>query len=297
MPAKGRVLVLCLSLATLFYLFATYVKKGVTSCSVERDRRNETARCSTGIALGTAPGLAFLHVPKCGGTSLWDFLSRQADAAHLRAYTLGRGKPNWLGLPQSERDATDVYGSNHINYHTLIKSWPGHAENATFVTQLRDPAERLASHYFFVRKNRNHHSYPFVANRTFAEFVRDVRDGYYLQFFLPPDRFHRLDGDGKELRQCCFDRSDLEEVKSLLRDKFAVVGSLEDTDGTLAALECRVPWIRPNEAHRLGHKMVTQHEMPPYDADDMARATRLDRELYDYAKELLRANLDDCGLA
>ena len=93
---------------------------GVTSCSVEKDRRNETARCSTGTSLGTASGLAFLHVPKCGGTSPWDFLSRQAAAEGLRAYTLGLGKPNWLELSQSERDATDVYGSNHINYHTLI---------------------------------------------------------------------------------------------------------------------------------------------------------------------------------
>ena len=236
--------------------------------------------------------LAFMHLPKCGGTSLWRLIHTQATKNGKHPFVLVPKGPHWMQISQEERDETDVFGSDHINYHTLLRSWPTRAGNAEFVTILRDPRQRLASHYFFVKKDPSHHTYPFVVNRTFAEFVRDISPGYYLQFFLPPGTFHHLEGPGGELRLCCFQQNNVEEVKALLRERFAVVGTLEQLNKTLEVLKCNVPWIDP--AASIGHLMQTEHAMPPFDEEDMIRATSMDQELYDAATQLLHEQYLEC---
>ena len=241
---------------------------------------------------GSPGALAFLHLPKCGGTSMWRLIHTQATKNGKHPFVLVPRGPHWMQISQEERNKTDVFGSDHINYHKLLQSWPTHAGEAKFVTILRDPRQRLASHYFFVKKDPNHHTYPFVVNRTFAEFVRDVSPGYYLQFFLPPATFHHLEGPGGELRPCCFEKKDVEEAKALLRERFTVVGTLDQLKKTLEVLKCNVSWIDP--AASIGHLMQTEHKMPPFDEEDMIRATSLDQDLYDAATQLLHEQHLEC---
>ena len=42
------------------------------------------------------------------------------------------------------------------------------------------------------------------------------------------------------------------------------------------------------------HLTQIEYEMPPFDEEDMVRATSLDQELYDYAQGLLQEQYFEC---
>jgi len=243
--------------------------------------------------------LGFIHIPKSGGTSLWEHIYTSAQRVGLRPYVRinHTEDPPWHMVNQSVREATDIFGSDHANYYQLLQSWPKGSLNETiFVTLFRHPVDRLVSHYYFVKRDTWHHSYPIIINHTFAEILEHVNDGYSLQFFVDPET---VDGgirnlDGFEFRPCCFNRTHLEAAKTLLRDRFSVVGVLEEIEKTRDVLECRVPWIKHQP---IGKKMATKHSRPDYDKEAMRRATELDVEFYNFAKELLHQSYRDCATA
>ena len=59
-------------------------------------------------------------------------------------------------------------------------------------------------------------------------------------------------------------------------------------------LECRVAWIDHDEI--MPHSMTTKHETPFYDQEALARATAMDTELYEFAKQLLREQYQECQM-
>ena len=265
-------------------------------------------------------GLSFIHVAKAGGTSLRAFFQSLAMECGYHAYI--DEFPLWREMSGEERAAVSVYGGvNHIGYFDLLGSWPGHSHRATksywwwpllrrgdsggksvaFFTQLRHPLDRAISDYFYAKGlGPIHHLHEETQKMNASQWVASTEDGGQLSYFVPP-----ADGD-KEQRRCCFDRADLEDAKQLLRNDFAAVGLVEEPTMTLAVLKCRVAWIRRaigrNTAlgqlqHLNESPLQTESAAsrdPSVDEAAIAEQFPLDWELYNFAKEMLQKQYDDC---
>lgn len=271
-------------------------------------------------------GLAFIHVTKAGGTSLRSYFRSLAEECGYKNHV--EEAPFWKDMSDDERAAVQVYGgANHLGFFDLLSSWPGHfypnpnakahwwqrklrasrgdtgdmTNNVAYFTQLRNPWERARSDYFYAKGlGPIHHLHEQTKQFTVDEWIQNTQDGGMLSYFVPP-----ADGE-TEQRSCCFDQTDLENAKQLLKNNFAVVGLVEDPGRTTAVLQCRVPWInqaiRRNSAlSQLDHlnespmqaESSASHATSVNEAD-IAKHFPLDWELYIFAKRLLNERHADC---
>lgn len=136
------------------------------------DRANTSAPSnqSVGEASGqgqTRPLHFFLHIPKCGGNTFSDFLSRHFPVAAI--YTAEKSTADWqehqrlkasLKNAENVRQLTqryaaairrhDLVAENHFTWRTLLEV--GTDRPVTGYTLLREPRERVASHYLHLRR-------------------------------------------------------------------------------------------------------------------------------------------------
>ena len=243
-------------------------------------------------------GLAFVHVPKCGGTSVREMIYGVAVSCRFINF-VHEGREKWKQLSEMRRVNTKVYGGvNHLSYYELDQTWPGtHMDTAAFFTQLRNPWERLNSHYHYAKLMGSLHKLgEETANTPFEEWSKTMYDGYMLSFFVD---HNFTEVGGHELRRCCFDQKDLENAKALLRTKF-IVGLVEEPQKTVDLLRCRVSWVhKAMEANPNLGKSVHVNKGYSYNISDIGDAAirqqfSLDFQLYEYGKELFEEQYNDC---
>lgn len=107
--------------------------------------------------------ILFFHVPKCGGTSLSHYFRLRFAASHFRL----REETSSLLVSPHQRSGEDWmlckrnlflyhaldgkhYVQGHVAYDPLV--FAPLRGRAAFVTLLRDPEERVISHYYFDRR-------------------------------------------------------------------------------------------------------------------------------------------------
>jgi hypothetical protein len=230
------------------------------------------------------PLIVFVHVPKTGGTTLLSILSRQQNG--FVGETFDEAEALIATLSDAERAQLD-YVAGHIPYglHESVGR-PG-----VYITMLREPVGRVVSHYWFVRNDPDHYLYPAIHEeglslREYAErgcrLSGEIENG---QVWMFSPRARRFD---------CADGASLEEAKTTLRDRFAVVGTTERFDESLVAIQ-----------HVLGLRgvMYVRENVGPgprgaLDADTrraIEESNALDRELCMYANDLLDAQIRRIG--
>lgn len=157
----------------------------------------------------------FLHVPKCGGTTLKAHLERHfvMDEQLVefsdwgRRYRKAQGRADFAQRPNEERARADILAGHQLAYgiHRLV---PGDRETRYF-TVLRDPAERCVSLYNF-RWSRGHAPDDF--DTWYEGWYRPEQSDYMVRFFaerlyggaLPTDPAQRLAIARQLLRRCWF---------------------------------------------------------------------------------------------
>lgn len=243
-------------------------------------------------------GLSFIHVPKCGGTSIREMIYGVAMSCRFINF-VHEGREKWKQISETRRVNAKVYGGlNHLSYYELAQTWPGtHMDTAAFFTQLRNPWERLNSHYHYAKSMGSLHALgEETENTPFEEWSKTMSDGYMLSFFV---EHNFTEVGGHELRRCCFNQKDLENAKALLRRKF-IVGLVEEPQKTIDLLRCRVSWVhKAMDANpRLG-KSVHVNKGYAYnisDAEDAAIRSQfpLDFQFYEYGIDLFDEQYNDC---
>src|SRR5207249_5331452 len=101
-----------------------------------------------------SPVIVFVHVPKTGGMTLHSILSRQLHGVFAESMDEVQAALN--ALDETELDRLELV-AGHVPYgvHEFLR------RPVTYVTLLREPVERVVSHYWFVRTEPGH--YPFQA--------------------------------------------------------------------------------------------------------------------------------------
>lgn len=218
--------------------------------------------------------LIFLHIPKAGGTTLHKILDRvYGNPINLRdkfGMVLGE---SLLNLTSDQRENLFmVKGHMHFGLHKYIAE-----EGVKYITFLRDPVERVVSHYFFVKRTSGHYLHKIVkdSNMTLLDYA--LSD---LTWELDNGQVRNLINGGETNIQCS--EKSLEEAKRNLKELFVTIGITEKFDESLILLKNDLKW---NE-YPCYKKSNVAKEKPEVSAEVLQKIGErndLDVKLYEWA--------------
>ena len=128
---------------------------------------------------GRAPApFLFVHIAKTGGTSLAAALRENSDVFFQHLWHR-KGKEVIEGLVKEATPSGKIrVVGGHLCWgiHRWWESFGSPLKEYTYVTVLRDPIQRVMSHYRY-HLNPQDPSHFLTENRTFLEWIRDIRFG------------------------------------------------------------------------------------------------------------------------
>ena len=178
--------------------------------------------------------ICFIHIPKCGGTSI-----RRAISSVYKPWPFRRATHVISAAEMAMREAEQLAGPRRnfvrtdlLNYHLALpapRCVMGHyrfsretieryKDEWNFITLIRNPVDRWYSHYFY---NKNTDSI-FNIDKELDEFVETDHALFLGSVYVSVVT-------GETQRKLIRSQEYIEEAVNILR-KFAVVGSLENLD-------------------------------------------------------------------
>jgi hypothetical protein len=231
-----------------------------------------------------APVVLFLHIPKAGGQTLGEYVYNQCRAPEARAgdglldagvayLNYGFIKEPELAVPEhvksllGRRDLRAVIGHFWFGLHEHV------ARPSLYVTLLRDPVERVVSLYYYAKLHETMSLEEFVRAPPFRE--------------VDNDQTRRIAGVNPPVGGCT--RATLDAARENLRRHFAVVGTTERMEETLALLNVKLGWSRdvvsyPRNVHAARPAPAS---LSPEAAEAVRARNELDYELWRFASELM----------
>jgi hypothetical protein len=238
--------------------------------------------------------IVFLHIPKTAGSTLNSIMERQYSRRQFyslyptRLYPDGNAKQ--FHSMSTEQRAQLRLLTGHVGYgfHCELPN------PVTYFTLLRDPIERVISFYYYVRRNAGHylHDYTLAQNLSLPQFVAsgstEVNDNLSVRM---------ISGHWKDIAYGQCTREMLEMAKQNLREYFAVVGLAERFDESLLLLKQAFGWRNVYYMrHNVTQDRPRQGELPVDTLNLIRQHNQLDGDLYDFARTLFEAQLNQSGL-
>ena len=254
--------------------------------------------------------LIFPHIPKTAGTTFLNILE-QIYPRPVQFHTFRGSRANRVGefldLPEAERARYElVCGHMNFGLHDYI---PG---PCTYVTFLRDPIQRVVSHFSWIKRNTEHFLHDDCRLMSLREFVEsrvttEIDNGQTRVMAgvanVPPI-LYPLDRSEAEVPFGACGRELLAQATNNL-DQMAVVGLVESFETSVALMSAALGWgclpDYPNlnvdpSSHSLNRDRPSHHSGAS-DPDSTDSATielirsvnLLDLELYRHAERRLAA--------
>jgi hypothetical protein len=213
--------------------------------------------------------LAFVHIPKTAGTTLHKLISQQFPRERIFIHHDTQGPPSAELAARIESQASQVImGHFSVGLHAFIPS-------LRYVTCLRDPVARLASHYRHALHDPTHYLHREAKSRTLAQYVSsglsgELSDGMTRMLAGVPDFHH---GEVNE--------ATLALAVSNLETLFHAVIPSERFDEGVLLLAADLGWKTPYYLRRkVGrHPAAAPHH--PETISAIEEHNRHDRQLYD----------------
>ena len=227
-----------------------------------------------GITTPTLPKpFIFLHIPKTGGTTLTSVVRANTPPEELVHLW---DRPRTSQLPAIRKKSV-VFGHLFFGLHRHFSS------ACTYVTVLRQPVDRVISHYFYHRRTPWDPFHSIARDHSLEEWSRSFIDAQNLQVQIV---------SGK---RGVATRDTLELAKKNLAG-FGVVGILERFDETLQLMKQRLGF------HELRYVILKAAPCRPEEYDVSASCHEaivehnlLDLELYAEAQHLFQRQLAACN--
>jgi len=235
----------------------------------------------------------FLHIPKSAGTTIYKILENQYSKAE--SYLLdGSRTPQAIlefkSLPTEKKNGIRLlYGHQTFGLHRQL---PG---KARYFTLLRDPIERIASHYYYVLRSRSHYLHDQVTRKklTLKEYVAS---GISKELNDAQVRFISGIGFHFGFAQCPADLLELAEI--ILDEFFVMTGLIEYFDETVLMLKKVLDWKAPFYfKHNVSDQRPGREMIDADTLETIRHYNRLDLDLYLHASRNFKARLDGMGLS
>ncbi len=244
-----------------------------------RDRQPYFMKAMT--TFNTAETLIFVHIPKAGGTTLNFILSRfypEDVTFRIDGSRAAESIAELQQLPEEKKDRIRcLKGHMPFGLHEYL---PGPAR---YITVLRHPVERVISHYYFVRRFKDHYMYDEVtsADMSLADYVQSG-----ISSELSNGQVRLLSGSisgctrGDE--PCT--KQDLGVARDNLENRMTA-GLAEEFDASLLLFRDLLGWDKPYYISRNVTRGRTRTpDIPKTTLEIIETANTLDMELYETAK-------------
>ena len=191
---------------------------------------------------------------------------------------------NLKALPAAERDQLQLI-KGHFPYgiHEHL------SQPFDYITMLRDPVERMVSHYYFVLRTPHHYLYETVTSKKIGlnEYVLGG-----LSEELDNGQVRLISGIGRRIPYGQCSRKWLEVAKENLERRFSFVGLAERFDETILLIARKFGWKDPYYIRQnVTENRPAVKDVPMHVIDAIKKVSALDLELYSFAQSIFRKTL------
>jgi len=220
--------------------------------------------------------LLFMHIPKCGGTTLRTILRSWFEPTE--AIAVSTESPQTITTFKQREDYDSIrliYG--HFKYSENIHDY---IPDSSYFTLVRDPIERAISTYFYVKQTPAHRLHEAAQNLSVEDFYEEC---------LRPARncmTNFISGVSYELDST---PESLHIAKEHIENKFLVVGTVEQFDQSILLLRRKLE--KPIPVYRRENLSQKDFDF----SDSLKSRIREDNEydyaLYDYVNQRLHEQI------
>jgi len=235
--------------------------------------------------------IVFVHIMKTAGTTLLSII-RHHHASGEESYKInynGSSKQvrRLKKVLKQQRDSLRlVHGHMDFSWSSLMPP------DARFITMLRDPVQRVISHYYHYRREEVSPIHPLAMRSSLLQWVRDCGIDE-----MDNGQTRRLAG-AMSLPCGQVSSKTLEQAKANLTSKFAVVGLTERFDESQILLHRAFDWpLFRFSARNIGSNRPQRIEVSEEVLKEIEICNRFDLELYRFAFELFEKNVNRIDMA
>ncbi|EGC32994.1 hypothetical protein DICPUDRAFT_81192 [Dictyostelium purpureum] len=237
----------------------------------------------------------FIHMPKTGGTSLLKVFRKNNRKINLYHNTQHPTYPELQNLPLRHT----LFGHFKFGLHKYFDEnketqlqlssdiVEPYLNPYSYLTMLRDPVDRVISHYYFLKESTGHPLHSEAANRTLIEWtaVSEASNNEFCRRMVGIDRNVETPVDFQEL---CIHR---------LKYTFKYIGIMERFDESIVLLSHKLGYtdlLFPNE--NVGKiKSHTKDTITPGERSIIERLNIADIRAYKIALEIFEKEIDIVG--
>ncbi|OIJ18540.1 hypothetical protein BKP45_19035 [Anaerobacillus alkalidiazotrophicus] len=219
--------------------------------------------------------LIHLHMPKTAGTTLKYIIGKNIDRnSNFHVYKADPERDAIL-KQLTKKNVACIQGHFPFGVHHYFSS------PSTYITMLREPAERIISEYYFIRSIRTHDQFEKVMNMSLEEY-HNQNEHMNLQTRLISGYL------GDQLTT-----AHLEQAKQHIENYFSVVGLTEMFDQSLYLMKKFFNWQTIDYRKQNITKNKPQiHQLPKKTIESIKENNQLDNELYHFSKLRLLKQLN-----
>lgn len=251
----------------------------------------------------------YLHVPKCGGTTLASAIEGMyPHGATFKISQVVREKlgKEWVDIPARERElyALKVLQSMPVAERERLRLITGHMvfglhsslpQGGRYFTMLRDPVKQVTSLYRYILDLPAH-----------PHKERIQRDGLSvgafaqscITFSADNTAVRRISGIGESIPYGQCNAEHLAQAKANLDEYFDVAGIVEKFDDSLMLMKSRLGWTRQPYyvCRNISTTKLSKGQIGEQDLERVREQNWVDIEFYRYVKDRLQAQIEAEGV-
>lgn len=233
----------------------------------------------------------FLHIPRTAGVTLDAILERQYKLDRFFSLYSPEDVDKFKKISPEDKQKIDLLNGHFMScgVHELLP------QPCTYITIMRNPIDRIISHYYFVRRSRSHYLHEEILSREMS-----LKDYVSSEISIEVNNGQtRLIAGWKEnpgigIGKCPPEM--LETAKKNIEEHFAVVGLTEEFDKTLVLFKQALGWTETFYTKRNQTKnRKAVKEVPQEIIKIIESYNDLDLELYKFAQTRFQETIERQG--